>query len=103
MTAVYTSSDMEAWTLRSEMIWQGVSFPRDLLHAGGITYYDAARSRFVGWASFFELLPDGEHPPKPGCWIVGESHDGISFIFLAQICDAVNVNATFIETGGCRR
>lgn len=94
---------MEAWTLRSEMIWQGVSFPRDLLHAGGITYYDAARSRFVGWASFFELLPDGEHPPKPGCWIVGESHDGISFIFLAQICDAVNVNATFIETGGCRR
>lgn len=92
---------MEAWTLRSEMIWQGVSFPTGIFTRWW--YYDAARSRIAGWASFFELLPDGKHPPKPGCWIVGESHDGISFIFLAHICDAVNVNATFIETGGCRR
>ena len=97
-TAVYTSTDMEAWTFRSEMIWQGTGFPTGIYYTP-VVFYDAARSRFVGWVSYFELMPDGKHPPKPGCWIVGESHDGITFSYIVQICDdvGINMNAILID------
>jgi hypothetical protein len=97
-SALYTSPDMESWTLRSEMIWKGSNFPKGIYYTP-VVFYDDVRSRFVGWVSYFELMPDGKHPPKPGCWIVGESQDGIEFSFLAQICDkvGVNMNAIFLD------
>ena len=74
-TAVYTSTDMQSWELRSEMLWQGEHFPTGIYYTP-VVFYDTQQSRFVSWVSYFELMPDGKHPPKPGCWVVGESKDG---------------------------
>ena len=100
-TAVYTSKDMQTWDLRSEMVWRGKGFPTGIYYTP-VVFYDTQRARFVSWVSYFELMPDGKHPPKPGCWVVGESQDGIRFSFIHQICDAVgiNMNAILLDTDG---
>ena len=48
------------------------------------------------------LMPDGKHPPKPGCWVVGESSDGIRFSFVRSICDdvGINMNALLLDDDG---
>ena len=47
-------------------------------------------------------MPDGKHPPKPGCWVVGESSDGIRFSFVRSICDdvGINMNALLLDDDG---
>ena len=54
----YTSSDMQTWELRNEMIWAGPGFAAGIYYTP-VVIWDAARHRFVGWVSYFGILDLG--------------------------------------------
>jgi hypothetical protein len=112
-TAVYTSPDMVRWTRRAEMIFVNGShgnFSSGSYYTPAVIW-DAPRSRFLAWVSFFAADGSsgclGKHcpPPRTGCpagWYVAESRDGVSFAFVAFNCDGVgtNMNAILQDVDG---